>query len=230
MRGRLPRGSLDSGVILAVAERLAGESGLAEVTIRKVAAALEVRHSAVHYHFRRRADLVDALLARAVRRFNDALPVIESDDWEEHVRGYWEAYRAVLRGDPALFELVVGQWATMGHSQEALDFSYVRIDAQLKVLLSAGFTAEQAGYAYHLLSTYTRGCLVSEHQFIRFLGPGRGGARPDGSTSRLPGNLDGFPSLRRVVASGWSYTFATDADFGNGLTVIIAGLRAWLGR
>jgi AcrR family transcriptional regulator len=214
-------------VILDAAERLVAESGLPEVTIRKVAAVLGVRHPAVHYHFPRRRDLVDALLSRAVRRFNDALPVIDSDDWEKHLRGYWEAYRSVLRADPALFELVVGQWATMGRSQRALDSSYERIDAQLDVLLRAGFTPEQAGYAYHLLSTYTRGCLVSEHQFARALGPDRD-EEMEGSAVNLPGDLDPFPSLRQVAAHGWSYTFATDADFGNGLSVIIAGLRSWL--
>ncbi|KQC35270.1 TetR/AcrR family transcriptional regulator [Frankia sp. ACN1ag] len=227
VNGRLPRGSLDAEVILVAAERLAAEAGLAEVTIRKVAAALGVQHPAVHYHFPRRHNLVDALLGRAVRRFNEALPVIDSDDWETHLRGYWEGFRAVLRSDPALFELVVGQWAIMGRSQQALDSSYGRIDAQLGVLLRAGFTPEQAGYAYHLLSTYTRGCLVSEHQFARFLGSDRGEALA-GSTVNLPGDLDPFPSLRDVTAHGWSYTFATDADFDNGLTVIIAGLRAWL--
>jgi AcrR family transcriptional regulator len=227
VNGRLPRGSLGPEVILDAAERLVVESGLAEVTIRKVAGVLGVRHPAVHYHFPRRRDLVDALLGRAVRRFNEALPVIDSDDWEAHLRGYWEGYRSVLRGDPALFNLIVGQWATMGRSQQALDFSYERIDAQLEVLLRAGFTPEQAGYAYHLLSTYTRGCLVSEHQFARALMPDRE-QESEVSVLSLPGDLDRFPSLQQAAAHGWSYTFATDADFSNGLTVIVAGLRSWL--
>jgi AcrR family transcriptional regulator len=225
MNGRLPRGSLDSEVILGMAERLAGESGLAEVTIRKVAAALDVRHSAVHYHFPKRDLLVNALLERGVRQFNARFPKIDSEYWEEHLRGYWDAYRSVLRDDPALFEVVVAHWATMGSSQQALDLSYERIDAQLKVLLEAGFSAEQAGYAYHLLSTYTRGCLISERQFAD---SARGFRSADGTTHRLPGLAGKYPSLDRAVTSGWSYTFATDADFSNGLTVIIAGLRAWL--
>jgi TetR/AcrR family tetracycline transcriptional repressor len=225
---RLPRGSLDRELILTTAEQLAGESGLADVTIRKVATTLEVQHTAVHHHFPRRSDLVDALLARAVQRFNDAFPAIVSEDWETHLRSYWHAFREVLRADPALLELIVGQWAAMRGSQEALDLSYLRIDAQLDVLLRAGFSPEQAGYAYHLLSTYTRGCLTSDRQFLQ---AGGGEERDDGgagSAVRMPGGLDRFPSLSRVADRNWSYTFATDADFLHGIDVIIAGLRVAL--
>jgi TetR/AcrR family tetracycline transcriptional repressor len=225
---RLPRGSLDPALILTTAERLAADSGLAEVTIRRVATALGVQHTAVHHHFPRRGDLVDALLGRAVQRFNDAFPVISSEHWETHLRGYWQAFRDVLRADPALLELIVGQWVAMGRSREALDLSYLRIDAQLDVLLRAGFSPEQAGYAYHLLSTYTRGCLTSERQFLQAggaPGPDAGGAD---AAARMPGVLDRYPSLGRVAARNWSYTFATDEDFHHGLDVIMAGLRASL--
>ena len=225
---RLPRGSLDCELILKTAEQLAGESGLADVTIRRVATVLGVQHTAVHHHFPRRRDLVDALLAGAVQRFNDAFPVISSEHWETHLRSYWNAYRDVLRTDPALLELIVGQWVAMGRSQEALDLSYLRIDAQLDVLLRAGFSPEQAGYAYHLLSTYTRGCLTSERQFLQAgggVGPDEGGGE---SAVRMPGGLDRYPSLGQVAARNWSYTFATDEDFHSGIDVIIAGLRAGL--
>jgi len=211
-------------VILRTAERLAGRAGLGEVTIRRVAAELGVQHTAVHHHFPRRSDLVDALMVDAVERFNDAFPDVEGGDWDSHLRRYWSAYRDVLRADPALFELVVGQWVLMGRSRRALDLSFRRIDAQLEVLLAAGFTAEDAGYAYHLLSTYTRGCLISEYQLAEE------GRSADGmvTSEQLPGGLDRYPSLRRVVARHWSHSFATDDDFAHGLSVIVAGLRTRL--
>lgn len=224
MTSRLPRGSLDADRILETAERLAAEQGLAEVTVRKVAGALGVQHTAVHHHFARRSDLVGALLTRAVARFNDSFPPITADDWQVHLRTYWHAYRDVLRADPALLELVVGQWVAVGRSEEALDLSYGRIDAQLGVLLAAGFSPEQAGYAYHLLSTYTRGCLVSERQ----LSQAGGEEGVGGPGRRLPGATERYPSLNRVVARTWSYSFATDADFRAGLDVIVAGLAVWL--
>jgi AcrR family transcriptional regulator len=225
---RLPRGSLDADLILETAERVAAESGLAEVTIRKVAGALGVQHTAVHHHFARRSDLVGALLARAVARFNDSFPAIPGEDWRAHLRSYWHAYRDVLRADPALLELIVGQWVAMGRSEEALDLSYARIDAQLHVLLTAGFSPEQAGYAYHLLSTYTRGCLVSERQFLQAGGEERRTGGAGDPELGMPGGGDRYPSLRRVVSRNWSYSFATDEDFRTGLDVIIAGLAAWL--
>lgn len=228
MAGRLPRGSLDRDRILRAAEELAGRSGLEHVTIRRVASDLGAQHPAVHYHFPKRDDLVDALLARAVDRFNDLLPEVTSAHWEVHLRAYWEAYRSVLRSDPALLELMVMQWAAMGRSQQALNSSYARIDSQLAVLLAAGFSAERAGYAYHLLSNYTRGCLVSERQFALASGAARRGEPVEDRPVTLPGELADYPHLREVSAHQWSYTFATDADFDHGLTVIIEGLKAWL--
>jgi TetR/AcrR family tetracycline transcriptional repressor len=223
---RLPRGSLDSQVILRTAEELSGRIGLPEVTIRRVAAELGVQPTAVHHHFPRRSDLVDALLADAVERFNLAFPDVEPGRWQDHLRQYWSAYREVLRSDPALFELIVGQWVVMGRSRRAIDLSYRRIDAQLEVLLHAGFSGEQAGYAYHLLSTYTRGCLISEYQ----LAAGGLGRSVDVqiTAEELPGDLHRYPSLSTVVARHWSLSFASDADFAQGLSVIVAGLQTWL--
>lgn len=228
MAGRLPRGSLDRDRILNAAADLAGREGLEQVTIRRVAHDLGVQHPAVHHHFPKRDDLVDALLASAVDRFNDRLPEVTSDDWQVHLRSYWKAFRAVLRADPALLELMVTQWALMGRSQQALNSSYARIDAQLGVLLDAGFSLEQAGYAYHLLSNYTRGCLTSERQFALFSGAAQRGEPVDDRPVTLPGELAEFPHLRAVSQRQWSYTFATDADFDHGLAVIIEGLKAWL--
>jgi len=224
--GRLPRGSLDRSLILETAERLSIEFGLANVTIRRVAAALGVQHTAVHHHFARRGDLVDALLGRAVRRFNDRLPVVTSDDWAANLHDYWTAFREVLRSDTALFEMVVGEWVTMGGSPEALASSYQRIDAQLADLLRAGFSPEQAGYAYHLLSNYTRGCLLSERQFRQHPG---GTLSAQDRPATLPGDMGRYAALEVVAARNWSYTFASDDDFEQGLSIIIRGLCTWLG-
>ena len=116
----------------------------------------------------------------------------------------------------------------VGRSEEALDLSYGRIDAQLGVLLAAGFSPEQAGYAYHLLSTYTRGCLISERQLLQAGGHESRTPETGAAGLPLPGGFARYPSLSRVVSRNWSYSFATDADFRAGLEVVIAGLGVWL--
>jgi AcrR family transcriptional regulator len=182
-----------------------------------------VQPTAIHWHFARRQDLVDALLDVAVRRFNERLPAMEGGVWQEVLRTHWEAYRSVLRSDAGLCQLIVGEWVAMARAQAALDASYLRIDAQIRVLLEAGFTAEDAARAFHLLSTYTRGCLQNE---LSYLGHGGPADHLDLSVRDLHTSLD-VPSLR-AVAAHWTYTFATDADFAEGLRAIIRGLEATL--
>jgi AcrR family transcriptional regulator len=108
---RLPRGSLDRDRIMIAAWNLCGNGGLRQLSMQGVASELGVRSSAVHWHFPRKQLLVDALYDEAVRRFNDKLPAADDQQpWDEQLRHYWERFRAILRADAVLCDLIVGEW------------------------------------------------------------------------------------------------------------------------
>jgi hypothetical protein len=103
----------------------------------------------------------------------------------------------------------------------ALSRTYRRIDTQLGIMIAAGFTPEAAARAYHLLSTYTRGCLMNERMATR---DGQPATRRRSRTPSMGADLSWLPHLKSA-APYWNFTFATDEDVTFGLQMIITGLR-----
>ena len=222
---RLPRGTLDAESILDAALVVIDDLGVEEFSVPALARHLAVGPTAIYWHYKRKEDLLAALSLRAVQQFNAMLPPVDATDWQREVHTYWTEFRRILRERPALLDLVVLRWADMARVPDAVALSYRRIDAQLAVLIDAGFSPEAAARAYHLLSTYCRGCLLNERASTT---SGRSAALNDRSLTSLGADLDELPAMR-AVAPYWTFTFSTSADYEAGLSTIIAGLVAELG-
>jgi AcrR family transcriptional regulator len=216
---RLPRGTLDPTTILEAAMAVVAEVGVDALTVPAVARHLDVGPTAIYWHYRRKDDLLEALDNHALEQFNALFPDLPAEPWQENVRAYWTQYRRILRERPVLRELVIVRWAKSMRSPAAVQQHFARIDGQIAVLLAAGFTAEQAARAYHVLSTFTRGCLLNERTAELALS-----ANVDAS---VPNDLDAgagrYPALHEV-RTYWNATFATDADFGAGVDLVLNGL------
>jgi AcrR family transcriptional regulator len=98
---RLPRNSLDDAVIIEAALDAVAELGVDSLTVPAVAKRIGVRPTAVYWHFRRKEDLLGALDAYALQRFNSLFPPLPDRSWRDNVRAYWTEYRRILRENPA---------------------------------------------------------------------------------------------------------------------------------
>jgi AcrR family transcriptional regulator len=212
--GRLPRGSLDRQAIVDAAMAVVAKCGADGLTVPEVARRLGVGRTAVSWHFPRRGDLLRAASESAIWQFNELFPEPTAILWQEQVREYWTRYRAILRGSKVLLELLAVRWAFSARSPEVRRQHYRRIDGQLRVLMEAGLSPEQAARGYHTLSTYTRGCLLNERSAEQEL---------DGEQLPAIRELAHLPSLERA-APYWNVSFATNDDFDAGLDMIIDGL------
>ncbi len=223
---RLPRGTLDADTIADAALEAVAEVGVDALTVPMVARRLDVRPTAVYWHFRRKEDLLQALDGRALEKFNALFPSLPGSSWQANVRAYWTEYRRILRADPVLCELIIVRWAKTINSPAALLEHQRRMEGQFAVLLAAGFTPQQAARAYHALSTYTRGCLLNERSVALEQGPvgvdGHAGLHREFDRATLP-------ALYRT-RKYWNATFATDDDFAAALDLMITGLAVLLDR
>jgi TetR/AcrR family transcriptional repressor of nem operon len=84
---------------LDIAEALVQVNGYNGFSYADVAAQLSVTNAALHYHFRGKAELGEALIARYSERFLDALQAIDGEGLapSEKLRRYAGLYSAVLR-------------------------------------------------------------------------------------------------------------------------------------
>ena len=97
-QGRTDAGSTAER-ILDIGEQLAQKRGFNAFSYADVAAELDVTKAALHYHFAGKAELGEALLNRYVKRFAEALEVIDAEhvDATSKLFSYAELYLKVLQ-------------------------------------------------------------------------------------------------------------------------------------
>jgi TetR/AcrR family transcriptional regulator, tetracycline repressor protein len=118
---------------------LVDQSGLDTLTIRKLATELGVTPMALYWHFRSKDELLDGLAERLWSEID--LSVDRAAPWTEQMRALLESLLRVLRAHPAAPQLLL-HGKTL-ESQAALDASELTLD----ILLTAGFSPEDASYA-----------------------------------------------------------------------------------
>jgi TetR/AcrR family transcriptional repressor of nem operon len=102
MSGRVDEnGTGTTGRILDVAERMLQVRGYNGFSYGDVAAELDITRAALHYHFKGKAELGQALIERYAARFTDALERLDATapDAAAKLRGYADLYVDVLSAD-----------------------------------------------------------------------------------------------------------------------------------
>jgi TetR/AcrR family transcriptional repressor of nem operon len=108
--------------ILDAAERLVQERGFNGFSYADVAKELGVTKAALHYHFRGKAELGDALIERYARRFGEALVAVDAEetDAEAKLRAYAQLYAEVFRDDRmCLCGMLAADYATLPEPMRA---------------------------------------------------------------------------------------------------------------
>lgn len=86
--------------ILDIAERLVQTRGFNSFSYRDIASELGITTASLHYHFRGKAELGNALITRYAQRFGEALGRIDREipDARAKLEAYAELYAGVLQG------------------------------------------------------------------------------------------------------------------------------------
>jgi TetR/AcrR family transcriptional repressor of nem operon len=128
--------------ILDVAERLVQTRGFNDFSYADIAAELSVTTAALHYHFRSKASLGDAMIERYSDRFFAALDGIAATTPDPHdrVEAYVDLYRDVLAaGRMCLCGVLAAEYQTLPDSmRDAVRSFFDRNEAWLIGLLEEG--------------------------------------------------------------------------------------------
>jgi AcrR family transcriptional regulator len=192
--------------IVAAATKMADEKGLESVTLRGLAARLGVHVTSLYNHVPNKEAVLDDVVECLIVEAN--LPT-EAVTWEDWVRSFAAAMRAVARKHPGAFEALHHRPAQGPRAAETFE-------AALEAFRSAGFDVASAYGAVKATTVAVLGLVLED--LVRLRTPG---LRTD--MSALPASR--FPRLHEADV------VAADADnFAYLIEALIDGFAASLRR
>ncbi|TDD81850.1 TetR/AcrR family transcriptional regulator [Actinomadura darangshiensis] len=203
---------LDRARIARAALDLLRTDGADAFSMRRLAAALQIKSPSLYWHVRSKDELFDLLVDDVL----GTVPLPDGDDgpWDERLRDLGLALRRVLLAHPDVARLMPGR-TPFGPNGLAL------AERVIGVLRRAGFDDRLAGYGYLLLMFYVVGFAAQETAF------GKGPDNPERLTeiSRFLGGLpaDRYPNVVAAAGTLTGRPGLTDR-FELGLTGILNGL------
>ncbi|MEV6194867.1 TetR/AcrR family transcriptional regulator [Streptomyces sp. NPDC051920] len=201
-------------------------SGLDKLSMRQVAAELDVAVSALYAYVRSKDDLLELMYTRLFASFT--LPEPDPERWQDQVRDYARSWRRRLLSHRDMARISM---AHVPFTAELLPY----VEALLAIFRTAGLPDRIAAEAGDLISTYIDGFVLEEGMWQDRAAQHSGGtlARPDWREmademqnyfASLP--EEDFPHLRAL--SGSMVTESSDERFDIGLEIILRGLASYL--
>src|SRR6266508_1670478 len=207
-RPRVPRHTLDRDAIAAAALELMDRDGVAAVTIRALAARLGVAPMSLYNHATTKDEILDLARDRGLAALPTADPGPDGGPWWVRLREINLAFHRALREHPSLVALLVARplagSAPMGAAE-----------AQLRVLVEAGYPADMAARAHLAMLHYAIGAAA-------WTAPrGREMAASRAALARLP--ADRYPTLVDLAEPLAAATH-DEHQYSFGLDLLLAGL------
>jgi AcrR family transcriptional regulator len=161
-RARPAKAPLSREVIVSTALEVLAQEGLAGLSLRKVAAALDTGPASLYVYVANLRELHELMLDQALGTVSMLSPLEQAGGWRERLTAVLISYLNVLSERPGLAQLAL---STIPTSPNALRL----IETILGLLLEGGIGPEQAAWAVDLLTLYVA-AISAEHDVRRSQG------------------------------------------------------------
>jgi AcrR family transcriptional regulator len=177
--------------VLAAAVALVDEQGLPALTMRRLAADLDVEAMSLYYHLHDKAALLDGVVESVIAEIAAAAGGGASDkDWRTRLRRQFLQARRVMLRHPWAPGLLASR-----HTVPAAMYAYY--DAIVGTLVGAGFSYHLAHRALHAFGSMPLGFA----QEIFSPSPAAGAFEPDVAEADLAAMAATVPNLTAMVAA-----------------------------
>jgi TetR/AcrR family transcriptional regulator, tetracycline repressor protein len=205
---------LDRSAMIAAALELLNEVGLEGLTLRRLAARLDVQAPALYWHFKNKQDLLDEMASTALLAGVREISPASRMKWDHWATAYGRGLRKVLLRYRDGAKMISGTRLKENTLYEPMELS-------LRVFVDAGFSSYRAVVALSTLHSYVVGFVIEEQAVHpvpekedKFYDPKNRAKRIDGQ--RLP-----------LALKAGEYLFSRfDRRFEDGLKMIVAGIVA----
>ena len=202
------RRSLSIAAIAAAALAVLDRDGIAGLSMRAVSAELSTGTMSLYRYVSDREELERLVVDLVLAPVDTSLPGRLA--WPDQVAELAERSRVAVAAHPAIIPLLLAH-------RHAAPNSWRWTEAVLAALTEAGFTGPARVIALRCLVSYITGALQAE-----YLGP-LGGPGTDALAALSP---DTYPLLAETAKS--AHAIPPDQEFGQGLHILLRGLRASL--
>lgn len=207
--------ALDRDLVVRTALDLLDAEGLDGLTLRKIAAALDVKAPALYWHFQNKQQLLDEMATTMARDAVAAQPP-SGLCWQDHLRMLATGLRRMLLSRRDGARLFGGTYMTDTSPVEAGE-------PVLQALVAAGADLRQAVSVSRTLNCYVIGYVLEEQGVVSPSGDRDHRFDPEERRSRI--DEKHFP----LTARSSEYVFGDlDRTFADGVELIISGFEAVL--
>jgi AcrR family transcriptional regulator len=210
----LRRAGLSRERVLGTAVSLAGESGIEQLSMRKLAKALGVEAMSLYNHITNKDHLLDGMVDVV---FSEIEPPSADGDWKQEMRNRAVSTRAALNRHPWAVGLLEAR-PNPGQANLRLH------EAVLACLRTAGFPVADAIHAYSVQDAYIYGFALQEHALSHetreeWKEVAKRILREYGDA------LDAYPYSAEVQHHIAEHGFSHEEEFLFGLDLILSGLE-----
>ena len=203
---------LDRQLILRHAFGVLNEGGLEGLTLRKLAARLEVQAPAIYWHFKNKQELLDEMGTQVLREALEDEPAWRAlPRWQDLAFVYCTGLRTTFLRYRDGAKMASGTYLTDTKMFEAMDMS-------LRRFVSAGFSLRQAVVALTTLYSYTVGFVIEEQ--ATQVAPGMPNEQYALEVREQRVNKELYPL---AAAAGADMFTNHDSRFEEGVKLIVAG-------
>ncbi|HJM89242.1 MAG TPA: TetR/AcrR family transcriptional regulator [Dehalococcoidia bacterium] len=219
--GKSPNGRtpLSRGHILAAALAYTDQHGLQALSMRKLAAELDVEAMSLYNHIDNKDDILvgiaDLVFAEVV------IPSSASGSWDERTREVAESARQALAAHEQIVPII------LAGSNRGPAYLHM-MESGVGALREAGFSADMAHHGWHTLVAHVLGYVLQQTATPMLVSSAVAGRQlaSDRTNRSLPlADLPASDFPHIVEIAPYLAQCATDDEFEFGLDVILAGLK-----
>jgi TetR/AcrR family tetracycline transcriptional repressor len=209
-------------MVARAALHVVDEVGLDALTMRRLAAHLDIQNPSLYWHFTNKQELLNCMAELMLAdAFAELHALRQGQDWADWLAGFARLFRKMMFGHRDGARILAEADMSLTRFLEGLELA-------LEVLQDAGFDATEAAVAVVTVIHFVLG-----HAFQAQADPLFQHAESDNSrhTPEFPIDGERFPRVAAFLHSIDVLSPATaDAQFEEGLSLILDGLRAKLAK
>jgi AcrR family transcriptional regulator len=219
---RRARGSLNPQRILDEARKIIEVEGLHQLSFPRLAKKLNVGATSLYWYFSSKDELLAGLVDAVTREMYVRLDPIGDGPWDEELITYHMRFRALLVESPVYRDIFAFHAQTLFLRSRMAPFIVSNIEDNVRLLVGAGLSPDDAARAFNAFSVYTRAFVIVERGFTDE------GMDPDTarlmafSLAQLAPTLPAIGSLESVE----QMFGLNDELYGLGLRLMVGGLCA----